>query len=350
VADKAIEASPTSESERSTLSVSDLEAAGLDGRLDTLDAVLDDAGADPGPNVAVLSEPLAGKRSLLEHALAQLDDPVHVSLDGVGGGELPPFDGTRPTVVENCQYLFTREIGGFDRLDSFLERLALSEPLVLTSWNAFAWEYLNAVRDIGESFSMTIRLPSLSGEQIRALLDAREDVRDPGFVTTAEYGWFKTIDVDRYPLALWGSRTVDLPIPRPNTEWVSSWFVDDTSESIESVVYEKISRVASGNPGVALALWRESITNGEIAPADVREPDADHGIDPTQAQLLWVILCKGSVSRDTLDSLFEDVSVDKELQTLVDRGLVAIDGPIVSVPPAPMSEAVAELRRRRMLW
>jgi hypothetical protein len=345
----AVETRPASG--RSELSIADFEAAGLDARLEALESTIENAENESSANVAVLSEPLAGKRSLIQHAVNMLENPLHVSFDRVPEDDsLPAIDGSQPLVVENCQYLFERSIGGFELLDTFLERLALSEPLVVTSWNSFAWDYLDAITEVEESFTETIRLPSLSGGQISDLLDAREDVSQPGFVTTAEYGRFKTIDVDHYSLRLFGDRAVDIPIPRPNTEWVSSWFVDDTDESIESVVYEKISRVASGNPGVALALWRESISDGEVAPADIREPDADHGIDATQAHLLWVILCKGSITRNTLDERFEEVSVDKELQTLADRGLVVTEGPTVRIPPAPMSEAIAELERRRMLW
>ena len=78
-------------------------------------------------------------------------------------------------------------------------------------------------------------------------------------------------------------RSVAVPYPKPNPAWTASWSVRDETASIEAVTFEKLRRVSAGNPGVALAIWEESVADGQIAPGYVRRSTADPSRQPFRA-------------------------------------------------------------------
>ena len=348
--------------------VEDLRAAGFGDEVEKVATAvagyLDDG---VGGNVAVVSDPYAGRDSLLAYAESLLDgDALRVDLDPSAadgtGPELPdPLGasanegasdeaGAGALVVADCHYLFERGIDGFAALDAFLDRIALSDALVVTSWNRYAWSYLDAVRDAGDTFPTRVEIPPLDADEIATVVEAHYGPDLPGFVDTGKAGRVKTVVFDRWRVGLPRGRSVAVPYPKPNPAWTASWSVRDETASIEAVTFEKLRRVSAGNPGVALAIWAESVTDGQIAPGSIEAFEPDLALDEDAAVVLWTVVAQESVAVDRLTALFDRRPVEATVQGLVERGFVEVTDGRVTVPARALHPAVAALERRGMLW
>jgi|GEM_PF-147820 len=348
--------------------VEDLRAAGFGDEVEKVATAvagyLDDG---VGGNVAVVSDPYAGRDSLLAYAESLLDgEVVRVDLDpaaadGTGPALPDPApdpeestesdDGAGALIVANCHYLFERRIDGFAALDAFLDRIALSETLVVTSWNRYAWSYLDGVRDVGDTFPTTVEIPRLDAEEIATVVEAHFGPDLPDVVDTGSAGRVKTVVFDSREVGLLRGRSVAVPYPKPNPAWTASWSVTGEDEGIEAVTFEKLRRVSVGNPGVAIAVWEESVTDGEIAPGYIEAFETALALDDDAASLLWTLVAQESVGIDRLSALFARRPVEATVQKLVERGFVTVDDDDrVTVPPRALHPAVVALERRGMLW
>ena len=253
-------------------------------------------------------------------------------------------------VVSDCHHLFDRHIDGFEALDAFFQRLALSDPLVVTSWNRHAWSYLDVVRDVGDSFPVTVEIPPLDADELRTVIEAHSGPDLPDVVDTGQAGRIEEVVFDRCPLPLPGGRSVGIPYPKPNTAWLAARSVSGTEESVEAVVFERLRRVARGNPGVAKAAWERAVTDGEIAPSYIEAPPSGLSLDDDAAFLLWTVVAVESARIDRLDDLFEGRPVEATLQALVEQGLVTVQDRTVAVAPGTLPVAVDSFERRRLVW
>jgi hypothetical protein len=336
-----------------TLTAEDLAAAELESHLETLEEAVTANLEGWSPNLAVVSEPYAG-RSVLMDAVAELlgKAATRREFTTVVEDGLPDFSGETVCLVENCHYLYTREIGGFEVLDRFLQQLSASNALFVTSWNRYAWDYLSAVRDVDDVFATTVDVPSLSAEQMAALLSSNYAETMPEFVQTGDAGRVKTIDVGRREVSTPGGRTVSVPLPELNLEYLTSRSLsrDDDVDDIEAVVFQKIARLSNGNPGVATRLWEQSLRDGEIAPAYVEAEAGDLDVDDDESFVLEVLLAKGRMSRAKLAEVLTDIPVHRALLSLSEQGIVEIDEETASIDPVHLHAVDSHLRGRRLIW
>jgi len=347
-----------------TIPIEHLRAAGLGSQVEALSTAVaeyldDDKTLDRvDSNVAVVSDPFGGRGALLDYAGELLgEDARRVSLSSIltDEVELPEIPTDRALLLEDCHYVYRRSVGGFDVLEAFLERLAMTNTLVVTSWNRYSWQYLSAVRRIDEAFPLTITLPPLSAEQIEAVIEAHVDGVLPEFVDTGEAGRIKTLDIVRYPVGLPGGRTVAVPILRPDLAWLASWSANGDAESIEAVVYETLRRLSHGNPGIATSLWdrsvRENADGPTIAPAYIDDPVTDCSVISDEAAfLLWAVVAMESVDRTQLTAMLDQDAIGTEIQTLANKGILTVEEDSVTLTTAGLHPAVAELERRRLVW
>lgn len=346
-----------------TIPIGHLRAAGLGPQVETLSRTVaefldDDETLDRiDSNVAVVSDPFGGRTALLDYAAELLGErATRVSLESVveSTEALPEIPTDGALLLEDCHYLYRRTIGGFDVLETFLERLSMTNTLVVTSWNRYSWQYLSATHRVDEVLPLSITLPPLDTEQIEAVIAAHTDGDLPAFVDTGEAGRIKTVELVRHPVSLWGDRTVRVPLIRPNLAWLGSWSLDD-AESIEAVVYEKLQRLSHGNPGIATTLWDRAIRDGPdgpmLAPWYIEEPVDDPGVvgDDT-AMLLWLVVAMEAIDRDQVAATLGKDAIGTEIQALANRGIVTVDGTQVRLRPTGLHPAVEELERRRLVW
>ena len=391
-----------------TVPIEDLRAAGYGEEVENVATAvagyLDDG---VGQNVAIVSDPYAGRDALLEYAESLLDgevvrvdldpsaadgtgpslpdgshadprtDAEHTDPQTEGGNPDSQTDGAHADTVQSVGHtggdsdtagassagegggallvadahsLFERRIDGFDALDAFLERIALSDALVVTAWNRYAWSYLDAVRDVGDTFQTHVEIPPHDADEIQTVVETHFGPDRPEVVDTGSAGRVKTVVFDSHPVKLPRGRSLSIPYPKPNPAWLASWSVSGETESVEAVVFEKLRRVSSGNPGVALAVWRDSIEDGQIAPGHIDAFEADRTFDDDTALILWTVVAVESIPVHRLADTFEDRPVERVLQDLSERGFVAVEDGTVRVVPQALHAAIAGLERRGLLW
>lgn len=334
-----------------TVTASDLRAAGLETHFEAIDKAIAAYREGGRPNVALVTEPFGGRTALVEYVTDILDDVTHVTFPSAAKmANLPDIADHDALVLTDCHSLFTRRIGGFEVLDAFLESIAASDTFVVTAWNEYAWSYLTGVRDIAESFETVVPDPDLSAEGVANLLTDRYGPDLPAFVETGAAGRVKSVSFDTCRFGVPGGRSVSVPVPEVNLEYLTSWSPGRSDADVETVVFQKIALLSNGNPGIATVLWERGVTDGEIAPAYVEQLDPQLELDDQEAFVLWSILANDSRSRADLTNIFEDVAVDRKLQTLAQQGTVEIAGDTVSVVPEALHAAVELLRERRLIW
>jgi hypothetical protein len=335
-----------------SISVTDLHAAGLDHLFGALDDAVGAHVSDRGSNVAVVAEPLAGRDVLLDYAEETLGAAARRIEFGGVVDQLPEFGNHEVVLIDDCHYLYTRDVGGFDLLDEFLERAAVSSAMFVTSWNRYAWEYLTAVRDIDDVFPDVVAVPALSSGEMADLLLSNYATTMPEFVETGDAGRVKTIGIDRESVALPGGRSVSLPVPELNLEYLTSRALSRSEEvqNTQAVVFDKLTRLSNGNPGVATTIWERSRQNGEIAPAYVEAADPNLDVGDEEAFLLEVLLAKGSASLSTLSAVLQQLPVDRLVQSLATRDLVRIENDTVAIDPEALHAIDDYLRGRRLVW
>jgi len=334
------------------LTVSHLEAAGLGAQLDAIEDAVGTHLEGAHANVAVVSEPYAGRNVLLSRGEETLGAAAgHVAFEEpvTDPGALE-FPNREVVFVEGCHYLYERRVDGFDALNAFLERTAEADALFVTAWNRWAWDYLAAVRDVDRAFPVQLEIPRLEPEAITALV--REHVDElPSFVESSESGRVKYVDVETATVGSVAGREIRVPVVDFNVEYVTALDLGDEYGDVERVVYERLARLAEGNPGVALELWADAAADGEISPAELDERDDPLDLDDDEAFALTTVLCKERLSYDALDRLLDDVDVARAVQTLAYHDLVTVDDDdVVSVTPERFHAAVEHLEGRRYLW
>ena len=149
--------------------------------------------------------------------------------------------------------------------------------------------YLDAVRDVGDTFTTAAEIPPLDAGEIETVVEAHHGPDLPDVVDAGSVGRVKTVVFDSRAVSA-GDRSVAVPYPKPNPAWTASWSVSDAEESIRAVTFEKLRRVSNGNPGVALAVREDSVADGEVAPGYIRAFETDLDLDDDAAVLLWTAL------------------------------------------------------------
>lgn len=336
-----------------TLSADHLEPAGLTDRVTALERVVEAYRVEGrGASLAVVSDPFGGRAALADAVCEQLDGAVERRrLEAV----VPPDDVPDPTdaeplVLEDAQYLHTRRIGGFEPLDRFTDRLARADGLVVTTWNRYAWRYLGAVRDLDRPFTRVVDVPPLDAAGLRAVAADWFGPERPAFVDRGSAGRVRSFSLETASIDLPGGRSVAVPYPSPNPAWLAAWnrAVDD--RSVETVVFEKLNRLAGGNPGVAAAIWERSYSDGEIAPGDLDALSLDRSLADDEALLLWAVVALEAVDGDVLAELPGVGRLHATLEPLRADGLVTVDAGRVSIRAEAVPAAVAALDRKGMLW
>lgn len=333
------------------ISVEDLEAAGVDEQLSMIEKAVENHLEGAHSDLAVVSPPFAGREVLLDYA----EDAFGAATARLTLGEnvtdaLPDLPEAKIVLVDNCHYLYTRQIGGFDLLEAFLDRIVTGDALYVTSWNQYAWTYLSEVANVDVAFPTTVQIPQLNAGQVRKLLSSYHGSALPEFVEVEDKGRMKTVDIEWTSRPLWGDRQFKVPYLEFNAEYVLSRFADDVELDIEAVVYQQIAQLSVGAPGVATKLWDRSIRDGTIAPSYVQEVDQPLDIDHDEAFVLEVVLTNEEITYSDLEWICSDVSVDRAVQTLRTEGVVSVDGDRVRIDPERLYSTVNHLAGRQLIW
>jgi hypothetical protein len=125
--------------------------------------------------IAIIGEPFAG-RTTLAHAVEQMTARkvtklLFSSLIKTNDAVQLPEESRGIVIVDHCQFLFTRTIGGFDILEQFLKTILASDNLFITTWNLYAWNYLDEVLSVGQYFPVQLMLPKFTTQETKELIN-----------------------------------------------------------------------------------------------------------------------------------------------------------------------------------
>lgn len=299
------------------------------------------SGEGTGP-VAIVGEPFSGRGSVIDHAVQELD-ASRISLGpGDGVDQIRSRINGTPVVIENCQHLYERRIGGFEELSAFLDDMASIDVRVVTGWNRYAWAYLTAVQDLDREFPVVAEIQSASTERISELVLSRYDEM-PAFVAD---------DPERGGLVVtthrdfgWRDWSVSVPVPVLDPVAIKDLFSDGNLDP-KDVTFGRLAAVSNGNLGVATAIW-ETRDESEVRPSDIAVSASERDLDREEAFCLRIVLSKERVNREQLTGIVD--GLDRVLGSLSRDGLISLEDDIVELKPAAMPAAVAMTERERIL-
>lgn len=274
--------------------------------------------------LAIVSDPWGGRKALRDHAEEYLDErPERVAVDSpLNPPSQIPKGGL--AVIEDCHNMYRREIGGFDALRRFIGMISTTETRTITTWNAFAWNYLASSMAIADAFDVIYSVPRLDVEHARTLLQDTFDIEDP---ETA-------LDTDE-----------EMVPPS----------VDDTIDRIRwrirmgyrgSVVKSRLEGLLDDSAGNPEAICRIFHAKRENADEPIRG-----SLDLTydESYLLWLLASNEGLDRDRLATLI-DGRLETKLSKLSNMGIIRRTDQEIVLDPIAFGPVSNHLERRRLVW
>ncbi|PKL57542.1 MAG: hypothetical protein CVV34_06955, partial [Methanomicrobiales archaeon HGW-Methanomicrobiales-5] len=299
-------------------------------------------GSGAPSHIAIVAGPMSGRTTLVDEIKRLYGERVHyLPLDFViHESSLPDFSCIPGDInfscipediilIDNCQFLTTRVIGGFDVLDTFLRTQITSKKLFITTWNTYNWQYLSSVMNIDVYFPTIVTLNKMDTPVIKQLILTRHKAGEIRFANegTADSSIFFSVI----------HRTVHLPFMAKEISipWIKLNFKVALHKlprkkrvqiSLEDIIFEKINRIAQGNPGVAILLWDKSLKDNEISLSAITETVYSISLDTNESYILSVILSMESLHAKDLTAIAgTEMNIERVLYRLLQQGLISED-------------------------
>jgi hypothetical protein len=319
--------------------------------LGTIAAAIESYGEKPPANIAIISDPFAGQNLVIEEIRRRYPDKVSYLpfFSVVTGKDFIPnlYTAKDVVIMERCHFLALRRIGGFAMLDEFLDFIASSGQLFITTWNSYSWSYLSTVRQIEGFFPETIHLPRMDAKTLKRLILAGYEEDEIEFVDDRVIKTKKGIEVLE--------RTITLPLT--GTVVTIPWIAHPSGGpkkdeiEIEDAVFDRITTIADGNYGVAKRIWERSLEYPRMKMSGI--PDIPCTVDLTinEAFLLTIILSMESIQLvDLAEIAGPEINIDQNLYRLIRHGLVEEEKGYHHIKPEALTCVCNYLRRIRMVW
>ena len=254
----------------------------------------------------------------------------------------------RVVAVDDCQYLFARRIGGFEALQRFLETTVTSEKMFVAVWNLLSWHYLNRTHHLQDYFPEVVTIPEMNAEQIEAMIGSRYDLGRIEFVGDAGVRNGAVVQIARTQArrtglldglkSLWSGVRSASPLRKGD------------SREVRKAVFQRIHDLSDGNPGVALAIWDNAISDSKVKTSDISVPDYDTDLGFDETFVLSTILLMRSASRDDLGEVAEErLEIDRILYVLQNRGLIRRDQGRYFIQELAMEKIKRSLKKARQV-
>lgn len=331
---------------------------GLEKELQTITEAIERSGSGAPEHIAIIAEPLGGRTTIVSEIRRLYGDNVrYFPLEFVISPTSLPDFSTIPEdiiLIDNCRFLATRRIGGFDVLDAFLHAQISSKKLFITTWNAFAWQYLAAVMNLDAYFPTVVTLEKMDTPVLKQVIISRHKPGEIRFLDdgAAERSMFYSLIHQKVRLPLMG-REIAIPwiklnvtvmlrrLPRKNRIQIS----------IEDVIFEKINRIARGNPGVAILLWESALKENTISLSAITETPFSLDLDTNESFILTIILSMKSLHQKDLTAIAgSEMDIRRVLYRLVQQGVVTENAGYYSIPPFALGPVIEYLKKTRRLW
>ncbi len=321
---------------------------------------------DLGPisNIAIIAEPFSGRSELL-HKISEMchneDTKIFLSRLVSDDNFLHTLEKSGDIVlVDNCQLLCSRKIGGFEKLDLFLNAVASSNKLFITTWNQLSWNYLRSLYPLESIFPVRIEIPKLGPEELKKMVmdNCEWQMTFADDVITKNEQCFEFVE---YPVVLpILKKKIKISVPRIDYFALKCRFQDriwpseeKDSTSVEDKVFLRLKDVSEGNPGVAKAIWKRSVPNAEgaIKPGDIIKPQYKINTNYSQAYLLYIIMCMECVSIEELKGIIDpNGNVTRSVYELEKKGLISVENGLLSIVPEALHSIESYLKSMRLVW
>lgn len=324
------------------------------GEMEVIEKSIDDFQEGKRKNIAIISDPFYGESELLDRVLERAKGRAFRVKAGSLREDFDILERSSATIamVEEAHHLYLRRIGGFDLMDRFISFVSSSDRLFITTWNSFSWKYLDEALGIGRHFPMKIELSRMDANKIRDMLLSGYEEGELTFLEEEkdEMEEPKILKRSSFKIRLLGD-SINIPRPEVDLGSIRSRFhkVDEKRPPMEAF-FGKLARISDGNPGVAEFLWKEALDYPKVRNSLVDPPSIDLDLDDSFA--LSLILSMGSLDLADLSEVLEPVgtSAERAAALLEERGLVFIDGEVVSLRAEALKSTVEHLRRVRLVW
>ncbi|OPX71005.1 MAG: hypothetical protein A4E36_00213 [Methanoregulaceae archaeon PtaB.Bin009] len=309
-------------------------------------------------HVAIIGEPMAGKTTVAGEIMRRYGDCIHsVTLGGVMTQDaMPAFSSIQKDciLVDNCEFFATRQIGGFKFLDDFLKCQFSSTKLFITAWNSYAWRYLSAVRNIGTYYPLVVTLPAMDSSTLKQVILSNYPQREIRFVENppSEPASICTM-VQRQARLPFSGREVSIPWFHLNTNAIRSQLQvgRKTVVSPEDAVFEKIRRIAQGNPGVAMQIFSGCLEDDAVSSEKIPEDECELSLDITESFVLTLILSMKSLHYRDFSAMAGGGDVlDRALFSMRRQGLIFEDDGVYRISPARLNCIGNYLKKTRRVW
>lgn len=323
------------------------EIIGFQDEIVNIQAAIADFESGHKLNIAIIAEPFAGRTTLVnevEKMNLQKVTRLSFSYTANSKGEISlPEQLKRIVLIDNCQLLYMRRIGGFQILEDFLKLVASSNNVFITAWNLYSWKFLDEVINIGRYFPVQINLPKFSTSQIKECILTRYKPNEIKFIED-EYEKEKIIEITKYPIVIKPlKKPIDAPFFKINHDTLKlRLFREEEKIAMEDVVFDKITRISNGNPGVAKIIWQKSVEYPVIKPSKIKEVSFNIELDYNESFILNIILSTGTIRKEELSEIAgHRRSIDEILFRLVKQGLISKEEDRCIVKPEALRSVVS---------
>jgi len=306
-----------------------------------------------GENIALISEPFAGRKKLInEIRKSHVDKITSIRFNTtITSNEFLSSlrEGKEIVIVENCHFLARRKIGGFDQIDAFLNYMSSSHQLFITSWNTFSWSYLSAVMSINPFFPRVVRLYPLGAEALKSLILSSY----PYAIRFSENG---ERAADRMSVSM---ACLHIRLPFSSTVHCIPWpeirlpqlLKGRRKMKAEDVFFDRLASISGGNPGVARKLFEQALTFPEVPLSALKVPKYTISLGINDRFLLSLILTMELVSKEDLAEIAgPDIDTDKSLYLLSAAGLVTGEAGSYAIAHEALKSVVQYLELSRVVW
>lgn len=329
---------------------------GFKGEIERIQAAITDFESGTKSDIAIIAEPFAGRTTLVnaieKMSMQKVTKLLFSSLVKHKDAVTFPEHPKGIVIVDHCQFLYTRTISGFDILNTFLKSVLSSDNLFITTWNLYAWNYLDEVLDIGQYFPVQLKLPKFTTQETKELIVSRYKEGEIEYVDDVKSENQTFVTFVKHPVTIKPlGKTVNIPFLTLNFNLLRFRLSRKKEvKTPEDIIFELLNYYSNGNPGVAEKLWEKSLRYPTIKPSDITDCSFKIELDYTESFILYCILATESITRDELVAMSGDGKVDEVLSRLVTQELIAVDNGYYSVNHEALKCVTGHLKKAGVIW
>lgn len=250
--------------------------------------------------------------------------------------------------MENCQHLFSRRIGGYNGLQTFLDWIATTGKTVVATWNLFSWQYLREAMKIDQYFPTVYEIPPLTQGEMAELLIWRyggelEYMEDDQNLVIGQK--------KENPEAVNGKKAKSVP---PRTTANSDTKESEEGEGTEATkaVAKDIIELSCGYPGIAFNIFDACYEPPKFHTRNLKLLHATIDLNFYEQFLLLSILEHHTCDYNELQKISRDKkTLDLALFRMQQQGLVEKSGDkLYSMNTIMICSVVEKLKKARLVW